>query len=187
MVGGGATGVEYFGELTDFLRDVTSKERKGAYASLFLFTKITLIHGGDESLPQFDKPLRTQAMESLKDRGIIIKLNTRVAQVESPTLVKIFKKDLSPELLDEINCGIIAWAAGTAPVPLTELLLEKLPMKSPIQGSYHCIPVNPWLRVIGYQPRMLFALGDAAVIVSQDDSQVEQNYILPQTARVTAQ
>jgi len=35
-VGGGATGVEYIGELTDFLRDVTLKERKGAYALIVI-------------------------------------------------------------------------------------------------------------------------------------------------------
>ena len=129
-------------------------------------------------------------MASLKDRGVAIKLNTRVAQVESPTLVKVFQKDIGPEQLDEINCGIIVWAAGTAPVPLTERLLEKLPKKTlPIQGPYRGrIPVDPWLRVVGSPPGTLFALGDASMIVSQeDDGQEQQNYILPQTAQVAAQ
>ena len=182
VVGGGATGVEYIGELTDFLRDVTSKERKGAYALLSSFTSITLVHGGNEILPQFDKPLRTKAVTTLTDRGVDVRLNTRVAKVESPTLVKVYKKkddddseqqqgeDGSVYKEEEIHCGIIVWAAGTAPVPLTYKLLDKLPLSTKQKSYQGRIPVDPWLRVTGSPPGTLFALGDASVIVSSTTS-----------------
>ena len=221
VVGGGATGVEYIGELTDFLRDVTSKERKGAYALLSSFTSITLVHGGNEILPQFDKPLRMKAVTTLTDRGVDVRLNTRVAKVESPTLVKVYKKkddddseqqqgeDGSVYKEEEIHCGIIVWAAGTAPVPLTYKLLDKLPLSTKQKSYQGRIPVDPWLRVTGSPPGTLFALGDASVIVSsttscdsydvqlEDDDgdrkeqhqqhQQQEDYILPQTAQVAAQ
>jgi NADH dehydrogenase len=218
VVGGGATGVEYIGELTDFLRDVTSKERKGAYALLSSFTSITLVHGGSEILPQFDKPLRTKAVTTLTDRGVDVRLNTRVAKVESPTLVKVYKKkgdDDSEQQQgedgrvyreEEIHCGIIVWAAGTAPVPLTDRLLDKLPLSTKQKSYQGRIPVDPWLRVTGSPPGTLFALGDASMIVSstsssdshdgqpEDDDgdrkeqhQQQEDYILPQTAQVAAQ
>jgi NADH dehydrogenase FAD-containing subunit len=220
VVGGGATGVEYIGELTDFLRDVTSKERKGAYALLSSFTSITLVHGGDEILPQFDKPLRTKAVTTLTNRGVDVRLNTRVAKVESPTLVKVYKKkdgddfgsSSEQQQEEEIHCGIIVWAAGTAPVSSTERLLDKVHTSTKQKSYQGRIPVDPWLRVIGSPPGTLFALGDASVIVSsstssgdshdgqqqEDDDDIdgdrkeqqqqqEEDYILPQTAQVAAQ
>lgn len=56
VVGGGATGVEYTGELTDFLTDTLSR----LYPGLLPYASVRLVHGGDELLPQFDAPLRAQ-------------------------------------------------------------------------------------------------------------------------------
>ena len=110
---------------------------------------------------------------------------------------------------EEIHCGIIVWAAGTAPVPLTYKLLDKLPLSTKQKSYQGRIPVDPWLRVTGSPPGTLFALGDASVIVSSTTScdsydvqlmdddgdrkeqhqqhQQQEDYILPQTAQVAAQ
>eukprot|EP00816_Leptocylindrus_hargravesii_P005353 CAMPEP_0196817792 /NCGR_PEP_ID=MMETSP1362-20130617/62580_1 /TAXON_ID=163516 /ORGANISM="Leptocylindrus danicus, Strain CCMP1856" /LENGTH=672 /DNA_ID=CAMNT_0042195631 /DNA_START=146 /DNA_END=2161 /DNA_ORIENTATION=- len=187
VVGGGATGVEYIGELTDYLADVTSFARKGAFAALAPYTSITLVHGGDQVLPQFDEPLRIKALSSLQSRGVGVKLKTRVARVESPSRIVVFnKEDKSEEILD---CGIIIWAAGTAPVPLTERLLSKLSPEARALSSYGRLAVDPWLRVIG-APHCgsLFALGDASAIIQNrgaDNNGGDE--ILPQTAQVAAQ
>eukprot|EP00814_Leptocylindrus_danicus_P019639 CAMPEP_0116007610 /NCGR_PEP_ID=MMETSP0321-20121206/2394_1 /TAXON_ID=163516 /ORGANISM="Leptocylindrus danicus var. danicus, Strain B650" /LENGTH=610 /DNA_ID=CAMNT_0003476323 /DNA_START=299 /DNA_END=2127 /DNA_ORIENTATION=- len=187
VVGGGATGVEYIGELTDYLADVTSFARKGAFAALAPYTSVTLVHGGDQVLPQFDEPLRIKALSSLQSRGVDVKLKTRVARVESPSRIVVFnKEDKAEEILD---CGIIIWAAGTAPVPLTERLLGKLSPEARALSSYGRLAVDPWLRVIG-APHCgsLFALGDASAIIrSRGGENNGDDEILPQTAQVAAQ
>lgn len=187
VVGGGATGVEYIGELTDYLADVTSFARKGAFAALARYTSVTLVHGGDQILPQFDEPLRIKALASLRSRGVDAKLKTRVARVESSSRIVVYsKKNKREEVLD---CGIIIWAAGTAPVPLTERLLSKLSPKARALSSYGRLAVDPWMRVIGAPYcGSLFAVGDASAIVGNlRNTNDGDDKILPQTAQVAAQ
>ena len=148
VVGGGATGVEYVGELTDCINDITSTSRKAPYSMLNSFVSITLIHGGDSLLPQFEKPLRQNAMESLLSRGVNVRVNTRVSRVLSPTSLEIYDKG-NPDQLETLDCGIIIWAAGTEPVPLTECLIEKLDQRARNMGQNGRLPVDKWLRVIG--------------------------------------
>jgi len=186
VVGGGATGVEYIGELSDFLQDVTSKERKGSYAALAPYASILLIHGGSEILPQFDKALRDKALASLESKGVQVRLSTRVAAVENPNSIRIYRKERDGSRQEEkIHCGIIVWAAGTAPVPLTNLLMTKLPMLSRKLSQYGRIPVDRWLRVVGAPAGTFFALGDASMIVSGEGG--NNDSVLPQTAQVAAQ
>ena len=163
VVGGGATGVEYCGELSDFLLDALTR----LYPALVPFAQVLLLHGGDELLPQFDQPLREQALTALQGRRVKVKLNTRVERVDSPSHLvikqKIFAEARHPEEggekeggekergekegdekeggeeqsgekgseaftweQAELDCGLIMWAAGTGPAPLTTTLLERL-------------------------------------------------------------
>ena len=97
VVGGGATGVEYCGELSDFLLDALTR----LYPALVPFAQVLLLHGGDELLPQFDQPLREQALTALQGRRVKVKLNTRVERVDSPSHLvikqKIFAEARHPE------------------------------------------------------------------------------------------
>ena len=62
VVGGGATGVEYTGELSDFLIDALAR----LYPQLAPLATVKLIHGGADLLPQFDPPLRAKALATLR-------------------------------------------------------------------------------------------------------------------------
>ena len=79
VVGGGATGVEYTGELSDFLNDASAR----LYPQLKSLASVRLLHGGPQLLPQFDPPLRLKALASLQARGVEVRLKTRVARVAS--------------------------------------------------------------------------------------------------------
>ena len=180
VVGGGATGVEYAAELSDCIDDITSKSRKAPYSILHPFVSITLIHGGASLLPQFDESLRGIAKDSLESRGVDVKLSTRVLRVLGPSSLEITQKGMEDKI-ETLNCGVLVWAAGTAPVPLTSQLTEKLNNAQNVD-FYGRIPVDKWLRVIGAPPGSLFALGDASLIVSDNNRDS-----LPQTAQVAAQ
>ena len=148
VVGGGATGVEYCGELSDFLQDALTR----LYPALLPFSRVLLLHGGDELLPQFDPPLRQKALATLRARRVEVMLGTRVEVVERPTRLVIKQKrggsggsregssggsgGSSEALFDRstVNCGLVMWAAGTGPAPLTDTLNTRL---------VDCVPPDP--------------------------------------------
>ena len=129
VVGGGPTGVEYCGELSDFLLDAVSR----LFPALLPFAQVVLLHGGSEVLPQFDEALRQQAQAKLLDRRVTVRLNTRVESVPSPYRLIVKEKrfehagsDVFEWETSEVECGLIMWAAGTGPTPLTETLTTRL-------------------------------------------------------------
>ena len=77
IVGGGPTGVEMAGELSDFCLDIT-KPRVGAFPKLRDDYRVILVHGGPELLPPFDEKLRQHALDTLRKRNVEVILNSRV-------------------------------------------------------------------------------------------------------------
>ena len=198
VVGGGPTGVEYCGELKDFLNDVTGKEetkyksvvkRKTApFAPLAKYTSVKLLQGAPDLLTMFDQELRDSAKETLLRAGVDVRTNTRVARIEGNDRIVTTNPDGSDETID---CGIIVWAAGTMPVKLTEKLIQDLDRVCGKKGlditpgslsKFGRIPVDKWQRVLGAPPGSMIAIGDASGTVTEKSD--EQ---LPQTAQVAAQ
>lgn len=190
IVGGGPTGVEYCGELCDFLEDVTSKGRRGInrgvgpFSNLANLTNVKLIQGNEDLLPMFDKSLRDSAKKGLIAKGVNVMTKTSVSRIEGSDKI-VISTDSGEQ---DIDCGIILWAAGTKPLEITEKVLQNLdayaarqgfkdkPSKYSVRGR---IPVDSWLRVISTPPGSMMAMGDAACPIGTDD--------LPQTAQVAAQ
>ena len=179
IVGGGPTGVELAGELSDFVEDIT-KPRIGAYPDLGKDVRIVLIQGGKDLVPQFDENLRKHALSSLEKSGVEVRLSTSVNEV-GDGYVKISERG-EGQVEETVPTGINVWAAGTEPVPFTKTLLEKLPDEA--RGPQGKIVVDPWLR-----PAMpenakfgsILVMGDAASFAERDNS------YLPQTAQVAGQ
>lgn len=228
IVGGGPTGVEYCGELTDFLNDVTGKTDSNdgddnsfslpffnfkrsitPFVSLAKYIRIILLQSGKELLPMFDEDLREFARTGLQDRGVEVQTDTIVSEIKNKETIIIEesyddgddssdgKKKKKTSKKQEIECGMIIWAAGTMPVKITETLLSNidsyhipskdggvlLPSSLSRQGR---IPVDRWQRVIGdphSDEGSLFAIGDASGTVDDNMNMV----YLPQTAQVAAQ
>ncbi len=202
IIGAGPTGVEYTGELGDFLSDVTGfgrgkdgiRRTVAPFANLATYTRVILVQGAKDVLPQFDEELRKSARDNLEKGCVEVLTNTRVSNIESNervTILTLLENSENGEMIDEtIDCGLIVWAGGTKPIKLNEKLLsnideycEKRFCKSKVISDLSIkgrIPVDKWLRVVG-TPGNILAMGDASVIVG------EEAKVLPQTAQVAAQ
>lgn len=200
VVGGGPTGVEYCGELNDFLNDVTGKTSEkdkksprtvAPFTPLGKYASVKLLQGGKELLPMFDEELRVAAKEGLLNRGVEVYTSTRVQRIEGSERIVTIDADDKEESID---CGVIVWAAGTMPVKLTEKLLDSVDQAC-VEKSFELtpkslsqwgrIPVDKWQRVLGAPGGSLIAIGDASGTIA--DSEMTSDLLLPQTAQVAAQ
>ena len=195
VIGGGPTGVELAGELSDAIHDLTGhahKKRHAApYPKLADDAKVILVHGGAELLPQFETDLRAEAVRALERRGVQVILNTRVTHVTSGAV------QLSTKVQDEatgkftgertdrsLPMGLSVWCAGIAPVPFVDTLLQQLPDQA--RGPGGRIVVDKWLRPAvpeNVPLGSIFCLGDAASFVPRNGAEDT----LPQTAQVAGQ
>jgi NADH dehydrogenase FAD-containing subunit len=186
IVGGGPTGVELAGELYDLAEDIT-RPHKGSYPRLRNNVKVVLCHSGPSLVPQFEQPLREEALKSLKKKGVEVILNTRVTELKdgyAKLSTKKFDEATGEEtgrFESELPIGLSVWCAGTAPVSFVSQLLDQLPESA--RNADGRIKVDKWLRPPMKDPSLLgsvLVLGDAAACVDGDD-------FLPQTAQVAGQ
>ncbi|KAG1338022.1 internal alternative NAD(P)H-ubiquinone oxidoreductase A2, mitochondrial [Cocos nucifera] len=139
VIGGGPTGVEFSGELSDFIiRDVHER-----YSHVKDYIHVTLIEA-NEILSSFDVRLRTYATKQLTKSGV--------------HLVRGIVKDVQPQKIilsdgTEVPYGLLVWSTGVGPSPFISSL--QFP-KSP--GGR--IGVDEWLRVPSVQD--VFAIGDCS-------------------------
>ncbi|KVH96961.1 Pyridine nucleotide-disulfide oxidoreductase, FAD/NAD(P)-binding domain-containing protein [Cynara cardunculus var. scolymus] len=156
VIGGGPTGVEFSGELSDFIvRDVCQR-----YAHVKNYVRVTLIEA-NEILSSFDVGLRQYAMKHLTKYGV--------------RLVRGVVKEVHPKKLilsngSVVPYGLLVWSTGVGPSEFIKSL--DLP-KSP--GGR--IGVDEWLRVPSVED--VFALGDCAGFLENTGRQV-----LPALAQV---
>jgi NADH dehydrogenase FAD-containing subunit len=182
IVGGGPTGVELAGELSDFFRDIT-RPRIGAYPKLRGDIRIVLIHAAKELVPQFDQDLRSHALLTLEKVGVEVRLETKVNEVGDGYII-LEDKTAPSGTSEKLKTGITVWAAGTAPVNLVTRLLDKLPDVA--RGNAGRVNVDAWMRCPTPTPEAfgsILVLGDAAAALSSPDASV----FLPQTAQVAGQ
>eukprot|EP00494_Astrolonche_serrata_P004837 UN04852 len=137
VVGGGPTGVEFSGELSDFIiRDV--KER---YSHVKDYVHVTLIEA-NEILSSFDVRLRQYAINQLVKSGA--------------RLVRGIVKDVQPDKLildngEEVPYGLLVRSTGVG----ASSFVKSLPFPKSHGGR---IGVDEWLRVPSVPD--VFAVGD---------------------------
>ncbi|KAL0353141.1 UNVERIFIED_CONTAM: Internal alternative NAD(P)H-ubiquinone oxidoreductase A2, mitochondrial [Sesamum angustifolium] len=137
VVGGGPTGVEFSGELSDFImRDVRQRYMSSSYNSS--------MNQANEILSSFDVGLRQYATKHLTKYGV--------------RLVRGVVKEVHPNKLvlsdgSDVPYGLLVWSTGVGPSTFVRSL--DLP-KSP--GGR--IGIDEWLRVPSVED--VFAIGDCA-------------------------
>ncbi|XP_078180392.1 internal alternative NAD(P)H-ubiquinone oxidoreductase A2, mitochondrial-like [Carex rostrata] len=156
VIGGGPTGVEFSGELSDFImNDVTKR-----YTHVKDYIHVTLIEA-NEILSSFDIRLRQYAVKQLTKSGV--------------RLVRGVVKDVQGEKIiltdgDEVPYGLLVWSTGVGPSSFIRSL--ELP-KSP--GGR--VGIDEWLRVPSVPD--VFAIGDCSGFVESTGKPV-----LPALAQV---
>lgn len=140
VVGGGPTGVEFSGALSELAHNVLAKD----FHSLTVNeTRIILVESGDHILTPFPPSLREYALKRLQSMNVEVMLNNRVT---GATHDKVFLHDGSA-----IPSHTLFWAAGVSAVPFA----EAIPVTKARGGR---IPVEPDLSLKEYPE--IFVIGD---------------------------
>src|SRR5881392_2748612 len=142
VAGGGFAGVETVAALNDFVREALQfypnlRER---------MLRVVLVHPGELILPELGESLGRYAQKVLAQRGVEIRLNTRVT---SMTENQVCLRDSPP-----IPSSTLIWTAGTMPNPLLSSL--------PCQKEGGRVLVNEFLQIPGWSG--VWAVGDCAFV-----------------------
>lgn len=169
VVGGGPTGVEFAGTLSDFLREDLRKK----YPALMKYVRVSLLQSGQSILTQFDAALGQRALEALASTGVEVRLGVRVVKA---TRNQLILKDGEP-----IDFGVCVWSTGNAPRPLVQQIAAAVADQADAAKACGAPPatklvVDSFLRVVGAEG--LLALGDCSAVVGNR---------LPATAQVAGQ
>ncbi|KIK95023.1 hypothetical protein PAXRUDRAFT_11705 [Paxillus rubicundulus Ve08.2h10] len=147
VVGGGPTGIEVAGELHDFLEE----DLKSWYPELHPYMRLTLVEALPGVLPTFSKELIAYTERTFKESRIDIQTATMVKGIK-PTSVLLKPKDAAEQ---EVDCGLVVWAAGNTSRQVTKDLMAKLPEE---QSNKRGILIDNHLRMLGAPS--IFAIGD---------------------------
>jgi len=110
VVGGGPTGVELAGALSEIARHALRHDFRSIDPSS---ARILLVEGGPAILSAFPEELRAAATRALEELGVEVRLNTVVTDIE-PGVVRVGD--------ERVEAGTVLWAAGVAASPLGRTL-----------------------------------------------------------------
>jgi len=143
VAGGGFAGAELAGSLNDFARGMLVY-----YPNIFPEeVRVILVHARDRILPELSAELAAYALERMAARGVLFKLNTRVADARPGAVI------LHPP--EEIHTETLIWTAGTTPNPL----IHTLTIARDTRGA---VVVDTMLAVPGHTG--VWAVGDCALV-----------------------
>jgi NADH dehydrogenase len=148
IVGGGPTGVEIAGALSELRKHVFPKDYKELD---FIKMDIHLIQSGDHILKGMSHEASTKALQFLENAGVKVWLNRRVKSFDGYSV-----------LLDngEKLCSrTLIWAAGVTGAPIKGLKAECI-----TKGNR--LKVDVYNRVTGYEN--IFAIGDIAEMATAE-------------------
>jgi NADH dehydrogenase len=142
IVGGGPTGVEMAGAISELIRLVLRKDYRNLDTKE---VRVVLIEAAPYVLGAFVPPLRLAAVRSLERKGIEVMLNTKVESV-TPSSLKIAGGE-------EIPTGTVIWTAGVKASEVGVATGLQLMRQARIK-------VDPTLQVPGHP--VVFVIGDLA-------------------------
>src|SRR5437016_403767 len=142
VAGGGFAGVETIAAINDFLRDAVPFYKNLEERDL----RIVLVHSGPVILPELNAKLGFYAQGKLKERGIELRLDTRVLGYRHGIV----------ELSDgsSVPAKTLVWTAGTAPHPILDTV--------PCSKDRGRIATNPYMEAADWPG--VWAVGDCASI-----------------------
>lgn len=148
VAGGGATGVEVAGALSEMKRFIVPKD----YPELEPYQlSIYLVEGSDRLLGPMSKKSSANAKKSLQKMGVNIILNKKVSDYDGATV--------SLDDGQTIPCKTFIWVSG-----VTARHFKNIPKEMTGRGGR--LLVNEYNQVHGYQN--VFAIGDLAFMTEKD-------------------
>ncbi|GEO06717.1 NADH dehydrogenase [Adhaeribacter aerolatus] len=151
IVGGGPTGVELAGALSELRKHVFPKDYKELD---FIKMDIHLIQSGPQLLKGMSEEASRKAKEYLEEFGVKLWLDRRVKSYDGYTVTL----DTGETLITRT----LIWAAG-----VTGALIAGIRPESVLKGNR--LQVDVYNRVVGYDN--IFAIGDVAAMVTDENPQ----------------
>ena len=160
VVGGGPTGVELAGTLSEIARKALVRDFRAIDPKR---TRIMLIEGGPRVLPTYPEDLSSSAQKQLEHLGVEVHTSEMVTGIEPMTVITKREK---------IRASVILWAAGVATSPLGRAL------GAPTDRAGRVL-VEPDLSLPGHPE--VFVIGDLAALKDKNGN------LLPGVAPVAIQ
>ena len=149
IIGGGPTGVELAGALSELARDTLRREFRSIDPAE---ARIVLVEGQDRILGAFPEDLSKKAAQSLAGLQVEVRTGCRVVGLEEGR-VKFHCGDEK----GEIAAATVLWAAGVRASPLGRVLRDRAGAELDQSGR---VIVGPDLSVPGHPE--IFVIGDLA-------------------------
>jgi NADH dehydrogenase len=150
VVGGGFSGTETAGEMSDFIDSSIRYYKRLRREDI----RIIVVHSGDRLLPEIAASLGHFAEKNMRRRGIEIVLNSRAVRVTDRTV------ELNSGQL--IQAGTVICTIGTQANPLVDRL--------PAMKNRGRLVVNADMSVPGFEG--MWAVGDCAAVVNARDGEI---------------
>ena len=173
VVGGGPTGVEYAGELHDFLivslprsgmaANISQDDLKKWYPEIADRLRISLIEALPNVLPAFSKQLINYTESQFKENKIDVLTRTMVKDVKERSVIV---QDANKEIR-EIPYGLLVWATGNTSREITRKLMAKLPQA---QNQRRGLVVDDYMAMVGANG--IYAVGDCTATSYAPTAQV---------------
>lgn len=148
IVGGGATGVEIAGALSELKKHVFPKDYKELD---FVNMDIHLIQSGHELLKGMSAKASKEALQALEKYGVKVWLNSKVKYYDGHTVLL--------DTGERLHSHTLIWAAG-----VTGAMISGFPKQCIVSGNR--LKVDSYNRVDSFSN--IFAIGDIAAMVSSD-------------------
>lgn len=161
LVGGGPTGVELAGALSELIAHTLASDFRDLDTSQ---AHIVLVEMADHLLPGFSQESQSRALNTLRAKGVEVRLKTRLARVTAGSVA--FEDG------HEIPADTVVWTAGVRANPVADTLPGP-------RGAGGTVPVERDLSIPGHPE--VFVIGDLAAVCDRHGKQ------LPQLAQVAIQ
>jgi len=156
IVGGGPTGVELAGAISEIAYSVLRKDFRKIDTTK---ANVILIEGMDRVLPPYDPSLSAKAQKSLESLGVDVQTKSMVNKIENDMVTM---KQGDEQI--EIRAKTIVWAAGVTASGMGKVLGDRLNAKLDRAGR---VIVEPDLSIENYPD--VFVIGDLANFPHQNE------------------
>lgn len=149
VIGGGATGVEMAGAISELGRQVLADDYQRVSPDDI---RVVLVEMAEHVLTPFDEDLSYSAERQLQGLGVELALKTRVTNVDARGV------DVSGPKSDRIDASLVVWASGVAPESFAEASGLTLDRRGRIRVDAHCAALGN---------ANIFAIGDVATFIPE--------------------